>query len=71
MEPDSFASALFLFVVVLWIMAGFIAFIMSLVCFGYQGSITDKMVGFLIAIIIGPFYWIYYSYNGAYCLSNS
>lgn len=54
-------------IVLLWIVAGIAAFIMSLVCFGYSGSTANKVIGFLLAFLFGPFYWIFYSYNKDYC----
>jgi len=51
----------------IWVVIGFIAFLASLVCMFYQGSPTDKAVGLLLAIITGPFYWLYYIYNMNYC----
>jgi hypothetical protein len=50
-----------------WMIAGVVAFFMSLVCFGYSGSTSEKFIGLLIAIFLGPFYWIYYGFNGSYC----
>jgi uncharacterized membrane protein len=51
----------------IWVIIGIIAFLASLVCMFYQGSPTDKAVGLLLAIITGPFYWLYYIYNMNYC----
>jgi len=56
--------ALFLLI---WIFAGLAAFIMSLICFGYSGTSGDKFIGFIIAFLVGPFYWLYYMSNTAYC----
>jgi hypothetical protein len=53
-----------------WIFAGLGAFIMSLVCFGYSGTIIDKIVGFILAIFFGPFYWFFYGFNTFYCKKN-
>jgi hypothetical protein len=54
-------------IAILWVVAGVAAFIMSLVCFGYNGSVFDKIIGLLLAILFGPFYWIFYNYNKNYC----
>jgi len=54
-------------VYILWLIAGLVAFIMSLVCFGYNGTTSEKFLGLMIALFIGPFYWIYYAYNSSYC----
>jgi hypothetical protein len=63
-------ESLVILLIVLWVVSGLIAAIMSLVCFGYKGSTLDKVVGLLIAIFLGPLYWFYYAFNGAYCLKN-
>lgn len=55
--------------VLFWIVAGISAFVMSLVCFGYRGTSSDKFIGLLMSFIFGPFYWLYYSYNDSYCKS--
>ena len=49
------------------VVAGVVAFFMSLICFGYKGSIAEKFIGLLISFFLGPFYWIYYAANGSYC----
>ena len=50
-----------------WIIAGLIAFLASIICFGFNGSVSDKFLGVLIVLIIGPFYWFYFIYNSNYC----
>lgn len=52
---------------VLWILAGVTAFIMSVVCFKFAGSGFQKFAGLLLAILFGPFYWIYYGLSSTYC----
>lgn len=56
-----------LLVVVIWLIMGFSAFIMSLICFGRSGSTAEKVVGLLISFFIGPFYWIYFLVVKSYC----
>ena len=51
----------------IWIIAGIIAFIASLICFGYYGSMTDKFLGLLLVLVIGPFYWLFFLFNSKYC----
>jgi len=59
---------LFLLVFLLiWIVAGLSAFLMSIMCFGSSGSTSDKVVGLVIYIFFGPFYWLYYAVNKKYC----
>ena len=57
---------LILFVLV-WVIAGFIAHLYAIVCIGEKGAFKDKMIGLLLAIFLGPFYWIYYYTNKSYC----
>ena len=51
-----------------WVISGLVGFIMSLVCFGYNGSTGDKFIGLIISLLFGPFYWIYYAVNSSYCV---
>lgn len=53
--------------VVLWLLFGLIGFVMSLVCFGYSGSIGEKILGIVIALVLGPWYFLYYFSSGSYC----
>ena len=50
-----------------WIFIGLVAFIMSLVCFARSGSSFDKIMGLLLAIFFGPFYFLFYVFNKGYC----
>lgn len=52
---------------IVWIIIGIIAFIVSLFCFGFSGSMTEKIIGLLLAIFFGPFYFIYFYLNKNYC----
>lgn len=56
-----------MFIMLIWVLAGFIAFIMSIICFGKSGSTTDKIIGLLLAIFFGPFYFLFYGFNSNYC----
>lgn len=53
--------------ILIWVIAGIAGFVMSLVCFGHSGSTLEKIFGVVIAWLIGPFYWLYYGFNKAYC----
>jgi small neutral amino acid transporter SnatA (MarC family) len=55
------------FFALIWVIAGIVAFIMSLVCFARNGTAIEKIVGFLLALFFGPFYWVYYSISASYC----
>jgi hypothetical protein len=53
-----------------WAVLGVAAFIMSLVCFSKKGTTSgQKVIGLLLAVFLGPFYWIYYAGSGSYCKS--
>lgn len=64
--PTSVTVMIFIFIV-LWLVAGIAAFIMSIMCFGYSGSTMQHIIGFVLALFFGPFYWIYYFYVKSYC----
>jgi hypothetical protein len=51
----------------LWTISGIAAFIMSIVCFARSGTMGQQVVGLLLAIFFGPFYWIYYFILSSYC----
>lgn len=53
--------------VLLWIVVGIAAFIMSLVCFGRSGTTAQHIIGLLLSIFFGPFYWVYYFAVSSYC----
>lgn len=53
--------------VLLWILAGIAAFIWSLVCFGKSGTMVQKVIGLLLSMFLGPFYWIYFYVSKDYC----
>jgi len=60
--------SLFLVIILLmWILFGVIAFLMSLVCFGRSGTLLEKIIGLLLAIFFGPLYFIFYIFNSSYC----
>jgi hypothetical protein len=50
-----------------WAALGLAAFIWSLVCFKKSGTIEQKVLGLLLAIFIGPLFFIYYKYSPTYC----
>lgn len=56
-------------VVIIWVLLGVLAFVFSLVCFAYNGTFMQNWVGFITAIVMGPFYWIYYFNASGYCSS--
>jgi small neutral amino acid transporter SnatA (MarC family) len=60
----------FLVLAIIWILIGFAAFITSLVCFGRTGTVLEKIIGLLLAIFFGPFYFIFFFFAGGYCGST-
>lgn len=53
-----------------WALLGLGAFIMALACIGYSGTTAQKIIGILLAMFFGPFYWIYYFVSSSYCSNN-
>jgi hypothetical protein len=53
--------------IIIWVILGIIAFITSIVCFGFSGSISEKVIGFILALLFGPFYFLYFYLNKNYC----
>jgi len=43
---------------------------MSFVCFGYTGNVGEKLLGLILAIMMGPVYWLYYFVSPSYCKAN-
>ena len=60
-------SILLLTVMLIWMVSGIVAFVMSIICFFYDSSLNEKVIGLILAILLGPFYWLYYIYNSNYC----
>lgn len=54
----------------IWFLFGAAGFIMSFICFGYTGTIGEKLLGLILAIGLGPFYWLYYYSSPSYCKAN-
>ena len=50
-----------------WGVVGFIAFVYSIVCFGRSGTTGQHILGLVLAILFGPFYFIYYGVSKSYC----
>lgn len=59
--------------VLAWVILGIIAFVLSLLCFTKtKGTLAQNVIGLLIAILFGPFYFIYYyaMKNKGYCMNE-
>ena len=64
--------AIILFIILIFVLFATIgALIYSLICFGYSGTPVDKILGLVIAYLLGPFYWIYYYWHPTYCKNNT
>lgn len=55
---------------IVWFVFGFAGFIMSFICFGYTGNAGEKILGLILAMTLGPVYWIYYFVSPSYCKAN-
>ena len=66
-EGGALLVILLLVGIIVWVVAGVWALVMSLICFGRSGSGVEKVVGIVLAWLIGPFYWLYFAYNTSYC----
>jgi len=69
-ELDEGTASVMFIVALVWILMGVSAFIISLWCFKYSSGKDQflyNIFGFLVAITLGPFYWIYYAVNSSYC----
>ena len=69
-EVSASGVGVFFLIIVIWLLAGLVAFIASIVCFGRGGSSSENIVGLLIAMFFGPFYWIYFFVSKTYCTSK-
>ena len=53
----------------LYLVLGLVAFVKSILCFSANSSTSEKIIGFILAILFGPFYFLYYYLNPKYCKS--
>ncbi len=56
-----------LIVLLVWVVGGIAALIMSITCFGFSGSLGEKAIGLGLAFFLGPLYFIFYGVNKSYC----
>ena len=61
---------LFIGFVFLWVFLGLTAYVMCIVCYFQSGSLVEKTLGLIIAVLLGPLYWIYYALMKNYCRDN-
>lgn len=50
-----------------WVLFGVAGFVMSLWCIGFTGNFGEKVIGVIIAMILGPWYWLYFYSVPTYC----
>jgi hypothetical protein len=65
-QPSAWANFVWL-VALLWLVAGIAGFVYSIMCFGKSGTLGYKVIGILIAVLFGPFFWIYLLSVKKYC----
>ena len=54
--------------VLVWMFAGVAALITSIICITKTSAApNDNLVGLLLALFFGPFYWIYFIAKTGYC----
>jgi hypothetical protein len=67
LNPSASTEVIVLSFFFIWGLLGIIAFIYSLYCFTKRGSPIDKAVGLLLAMLTGPFFFLYLYVNRRYC----
>ena len=61
------AAAIGILILLAWVIAGLVALVLSIMCFGKSGTTGQKVTGLLLALFFGPFYFIYSSLSTGYC----
>ncbi len=55
--------------VLVWIFLGLAALITSIICITKTSAApADNIIGLLLALFLGPFYWIYFIAKANYCM---
>ena len=52
---------------IVWAGLGLFAFGLSIFCFGRSGTTAQKVLGLFLALLLGPFYLLYYRFSETYC----
>lgn len=60
-------STTIILLIIFWLIFSLASIIWSLVCFGKSGTVLEKVVGVVLAVFLGPFYFIYLVANKGYC----
>lgn len=70
-DDESIGDYMYVFfyslIVLIWVVSGLIGFVVSIVCLFYESSVSEKIIGVLLGVFTGPFFWLYYIYNINYC----
>lgn len=45
--------------VFIWVVLGLVAFVWSITCFWKSGTLEQQWLGLLVAIVTGPFYFLF------------
>jgi hypothetical protein len=64
---DDFSSFFVLIIAFAWVVAGIVAFLWSVVCFGKSGTAMQQVVGLLLAVFTGPVFFLYLYSVKKYC----
>ena len=73
-EKNSKPIILFWMVTILWfvwIIFGLLAFAWSIACVGRSETFYHDVIGIILAMTCGPFYWIYFVAVKKYCVIKS
>jgi hypothetical protein len=57
----------------LWVGLGLASLVAAFTCLGMDGATTPSIAGIFLAILLGPFYWIYFGilkHKGQYCMAK-
>lgn len=72
METAVFGGAAFITILaIVWFIAGIAALIKSILCVGHTPSWFRVIIGFVMALVTGPFYWVYYYIDKSYCRGST
>ena len=56
------------FFILVWTVLGLMAFVWAVACVGTRNSdFSSNVIGILLSIVLGPFYWLYYVFAKSYC----
>lgn len=66
-DKDATSAVLGMIVAFLWLLLGFTGIVYSLTCPSKSGPFKMHVLGIVIAVLLGPFYWIFFAYNKDYC----